>query len=395
MKIVFNGVHERRKNLPLLLRAIVAARSNGVEVELDVLGSGPETPKWKRLAESLGASDCMVWHGWVAKERAVSIVSGADVFAIVSIHDLTSTVLLEALSCGLPVICIDHCGFSDVVNETCGIKVPVGKAGEMVSDFAMAILKLSDENYRRQLSVGAKNRALEYSWSKKRQQIEEVYRPEWKKILVSVYACSPFRGSEPGMGWNFLRLIAQGKGRQVWAFVEKDEFEQPVKDYLASHPEEMQNVHFVFIKRRHINWLRKIWPPSYYWTYRSWQKKVYAAAKKLHEEILFDCAHQLNMVGFREPGYLWKLPIPFIWGPVGGLGKTDWRLFAMLDVFGKLEFLARNLINAFQAKFHCRARAAARKAAATNTLITATSENMREALRHWGTSSKVICEIGT
>ena len=395
MKIVFNGVHERRKNLPLLLRAIVAARSNGVKVELDILGLGPETLKWKRLAESLCVSDCIVWHGWVAKDKAVSIVSGADVFAITSIHDLTSTVLLEALSCGLPVICIDHCGFSDVVNEKCGIKVPVGKAEDMVSDFAKAIIKLSDENYRRELSAGAKNRALEYSWSKKRQQIEEVYRPEWKKILVSVYACSPLRGSEPGMGWNFLRLIAEDKDRRIWAFVEKDEFEKPIKDYLDSHPTELQNVNFVFIRRRHINWLRKIWPPSYYWTYRAWQKAVLASAKCLHKEICFDCVHQLNMVGFREPGYLWKLPVPFIWGPVGGLGKTDWRLLAMLDMVGKLEFFARNIINAFQARFHSRPRVAARKAAATGTLIMATSENMREALRLWGTPSKVICEIGT
>ena len=395
MKIVFNGVHERRKNLPLLLRAIAVARRNCVEVELDVLGSGPETPKWKMLAERLGILDCIVWHGWVDKEKAVSIVSSADVFAITSIHDLTSTVLLEALSCGLPVICIDHCGFSDVVNEKCGIKVPVGDAEDMVSGFAAAIRKLNDESYRRRLSVGAKNRALDYLWGRKRRQIAQVYRPEWKKILVSVYACSPHRGSEPGMGWNFLRLIAEDKDRRIWAFVEKSEFEKPIKEYLDSHQTELWNVHFVFIRRLHINWLRKIWPPSYYWTYRAWQKTVYAAAERLHKEIHFDCAHQLNMVGFREPGYLWKLPIPFIWGPVGGLGKTDWRLFAMLDVAGKIEFLARNLINAFQARFLYRARAAARKAATTNTLITATSENMREALRHWGTPSEVICEIGT
>ena len=64
-------------------------------------------------------------------------------------------------------------------------------------------------------------------------------------------------------------------------------------------------------------------------------------------------------------------------------------------VVGKLEFFARNLINAFQAYFFYRPRAAAKKAAATGTLITATSENMREALRLWNTPSKVLCEIGT
>ena len=35
--------------------------------------------------------------------------------------------------------------------------------------------------------------------------------------------------------------------------------------------------------------------------------------------------HQLNMIGFREPGYLWKLSketdIPFVWGPVDAKDK--------------------------------------------------------------------------
>jgi hypothetical protein len=26
----------------------------------------------------------------------------------------------------------------------------------------------------------------------------------------------------------------------------------------------------------------------------------------------------LNMIGYREPGYLWKLNVPFVWGPMGG-----------------------------------------------------------------------------
>ena len=33
-----------------------------------------------------------------------------------------------------------------------------------------------------------------------------------------------------------------------------------------------------------------------------------------------DIVHQLNMIGFREPGYLWKIEDKlFVWGPIGGL----------------------------------------------------------------------------
>ena len=32
----------------------------------------------------------------------------------------------------------------------------------------------------------------------------------------------------------------------------------------------------------------------------------------------FDLVHQVNFMTFREPGYLWTLDAPFVWGPWGG-----------------------------------------------------------------------------
>ena len=101
------------------------------------------------------------------------------------------------------------------------------------------------------------------------------------------------------------------------------------------------------------------------------------------------------MVGFREPGYMWKLPIPFVWGPVGGLGLTDWRLLGLLPFAGKVEFFFRNVFNWYHSHFLIRPRIAARKAATTGTLITATSENQRDAKLLWGVDSVVLCEVGT
>ena len=55
--------------------------------------------------------------------------------------------------------------------------------------------------------------------------------------------------------------------------------------------------------------------------YNIWQKRAYQQALKILSTNKIDIIHQLNMIGFREPGYLWKIKdIPFVWGPVGGLG---------------------------------------------------------------------------
>ena len=418
VKIVWSGVHERRKALETLLFALAMRGGGGYEMNLSwsgqhtrgkalpiglkalppgdvlhVLGEGRETARWKRLAQKLGVADHVVWHGWLPKDEAQRVMAEADVFVITSIRDLTSTVLLEALSAGLPVVCLDHCGFADVVDESCGIKVPVGKPKDVVAGFAAALERLHDEDLRKRLSDGAKRRAAEYAWERKREALERIYRPKWKKVLVSVYACSPSRGSEPGMGWNFLRLVA--RNREVWALVEEEKWRGDIEKWLSEHLGEMANVHFVFIRKPRCRWLRRIWPPSYYWFYRVWQWRAYRVARRLHAEVGFDCAHQLNMVGFREPGYLWKLPMPFIWGPIGGLDLTDWRLFGLLGFGGKIEFFCRNVINWCHAHFLRRPRLAAHRAAASGAFICATGENAHLAKRLWGVDSTVLCEVGT
>ena len=382
----WSGQQTYGKSLPVLLSSMSR------DVVLDVLGCGRETARWKRMAQRLGVDERITWHGWLPKDKAQSIVSQADVFVITSLRDLTSTVLLEALSKGKPVVCLDHCGFSDVVDETCGIKIPVGTPKDVIAGFAAALKKLEDEAFRNRLSKGAKRRAAEYAWSKKKDVLEKIYRPEWKKVLVCVYACSPYRGSEPGMGWNYLKLIAQR--REVWAIVEQEKWENDICKWKREHPDELKDVHFIFIRKLRCRWLRKIWPPSYYWFYRIWHWQAYKKSLELHREIQFDCVHQLNMVGFREPGYMWKLPIPFIWGPIGGLGQTDWRLLGLLPFLGKVEFFFRNVINWAHSHFLIRPRLAARKAATTNSFITATGENQREAKRLWGVDSTILCEVG-
>ena len=91
--------------------------------------------------------------------------------------DLTSTVLLEAISQGVPVICPDHCGFSDVVTDDCGIKVSVETPRQFVYDLVTAIMHLAnDETERRRLAKGALARIKDFSWEKKAEMVDSIYR---------------------------------------------------------------------------------------------------------------------------------------------------------------------------------------------------------------------------
>ena len=139
LKLSWSGLHLPGKALPLLLKALAKMPAD-MEWQLDILGKGPCTEKWQKVASKLGIGNRCHWRGWLPREEAMSIVHRSHIFVITSLKDLTSTVLLEALSQGVPVLCPDHCGFSNVVTAECGIKVPIQSLKQFETDLASSYL---------------------------------------------------------------------------------------------------------------------------------------------------------------------------------------------------------------------------------------------------------------
>jgi glycosyltransferase involved in cell wall biosynthesis len=175
LRLSWSGLHISRKALPLLLHA-VAKLPTGTKWHLDIIGEGPMTSSWRKLGRKLGIDDRCTWHGWLSKHDANRIVSQSDIFVFPSLHEGMPTVVMEALSMGVPVICLDHCGQADVVTQDCGIKIPVTNPRKAIHDFTAAIDNLSknpDEIDR--LSKGALKRVEKFTWDKKAQAMLHVY----------------------------------------------------------------------------------------------------------------------------------------------------------------------------------------------------------------------------
>lgn len=133
-------------------------------------------------------------------------------------------------------------------------------------------------------------------------------------ILINAYACSPNMGSEPGMAWNWCTNLAKYCELHI---ITEGEFKDKIEATVPSLPQG-KNMHFYYNpvseKVRKMCWNQGDW--RFYYYYKKWQKKTLEIAKEIVEKYPIDIIHQLNMVGFREPGYLWKIEKPFIWGPL-------------------------------------------------------------------------------
>lgn len=169
-------------------------------------------------------------------------------------------------------------------------------------------------------------------------------------ILINAYAVAPNWGSEQGMGWNWIINIAKYCKCHV---ITEGEWRKEIEEVLETLPQK-DNIIFYYNpvneNIRRMCWNQGDW--RFYFYYHKWQRKTLKIAEQICKENKIDIIHQLNMVGFREPGLLWKIKnIPFVWGPVGGMENLSTKYLKNIGIKQKLFHKIKNTINTFQYKY--------------------------------------------
>jgi glycosyltransferase involved in cell wall biosynthesis len=106
-------------------------------------------------------------------------IASSDVILFPSLRDGGGTVVIEAMSVGKPVVCLDIGGPGLHVTEQCGIKLSPAEPAVTVSRLADALERLyQDEDLRIQLGKAARERAdTMYRWDRLGERLMEIYRP--------------------------------------------------------------------------------------------------------------------------------------------------------------------------------------------------------------------------
>ena len=211
------------------------------------------------------------------------------------------------------------------------------------------------------------------------------------------YAISPCRGSEFSVAWNYVSHMSKSNRLTVLYGTSGEHMGDcdEMGNYIQRNP--MENVRFVPIYPNRLanllNWPNRhnLFVYTFYYAYQVWHKQAYAVAKDLLKHEKFDLLHYVGMIGYREPGYLWKLGLPYVWGPVGGANNAPRQLMKRMPLFGKIKLSFRSFANTIQLYTKRRLRQAL---AATDVLMTATSENQRKFKLVHGKESICLPENG-
>jgi glycosyltransferase involved in cell wall biosynthesis len=133
------------------------------------------------------------------------------------------------------------------------------------------------------------------------------------KILLSAYACEPEKGSEPGLGWEWV--VRLSKRHDLWV-VTRSNNRSAIE---AAKPLLPGNIHFVYvdIPRSLSFWKRGNRGVNLY--YFLWQIAAWRKCRSLIREHRIDLAHHVTLMSATRFSFVPLLGIPSVIGPVGGL----------------------------------------------------------------------------
>jgi glycosyltransferase involved in cell wall biosynthesis len=184
------------------------------------------------------------------------------------------------------------------------------------------------------------------------------------------------------MTWNFAWQLSLS--HEVWVMTDP-QFREDIERYLKSRPN--PNLHFAWVSlpalldpRQSVDSEKGL-----RLHYVLWQRAVLKEARRLHGIHNFDLVHHVSWGTISAPPLLWRLPIPFVWGPVGGAQTAP---MAFRGYFGPTWH--RELFRTFRVKVMTRLPAL-RKAVRRTAMILSTNPETTRALKAAGATRVQPC----
>ena len=176
-RLMWVGKYDMRKQLGIAIKTMAELKDKK-NIHLYVLGTGnaEDVNRYKKMVEVLELEKNVHLLGKVPNDRTKQMMQEMDLFFFTSIHDATSTVVPEAISAGLPVVCHDTRGFGVIVDEKIGRKVAIKNPKNSIKQFATIIRNLeSDRGEVHRLSEWCIKRRHEISWEANAQKMVDIY----------------------------------------------------------------------------------------------------------------------------------------------------------------------------------------------------------------------------
>lgn len=171
-KILFVGRPILSKGIQYLIKIVSLLDFNW---EIEIAGSIPEKPF--QISKSLDIffkSPKVKFLGQINHSKLLNKMQKSHVLLLPSLYEGFGHVLLEALSCGLPIITTENTGGRDFVKDSInGFITPIRDTSKTVE----TLYKLyEDEQFRRFISENSYSTASDMNWEKYEENLEKILK---------------------------------------------------------------------------------------------------------------------------------------------------------------------------------------------------------------------------
>lgn len=163
-----------RKGQRHVIAAVQRLSAQGVDVTLDLVGTGDAQTAYEQLARELGVADRVRFVGYVPREEIAARYANAHVFVLASYNEGMSVATLEAMAAGLPLVVTRAPGTKELVRE---------QVNGLLFDWAdvdtlTAHLKFlaTHRETARQMGCASRERAKQFAWDDVAVQYLELFQ---------------------------------------------------------------------------------------------------------------------------------------------------------------------------------------------------------------------------
>jgi len=163
----------KRKGQHHLIEAVKRITVQGIDITLDLVGSGDAEGEYRELVKELQIEDLVKFQGYIPREEIPVYYSQAHVFVLPSYNEGMSVATLEAMACGLPVIVSRTPGTEELVRE--GENGLTFEWGD-IDVLTQHLLKLdSDRPLARQMALESRIQAHNFSWDSSSTKFDHLF----------------------------------------------------------------------------------------------------------------------------------------------------------------------------------------------------------------------------
>ena len=166
-----------RKGFAQLINSTALLINEGIDLSLNIAGEGPERTTLESLIAKHKLENKIHLLGLCSQEQLKVHYQQANIFVLPSRNEGMSNALLEAMSCGLPVITTNTGGAEELINGN-GIIIKPDNENELTG----ALRRMATDNaMRTNFGLQSRNRALTFSWKSTADDYIALYRKAVQK----------------------------------------------------------------------------------------------------------------------------------------------------------------------------------------------------------------------